>query len=594
MPLDVFDGVELPEDFVTQSAGIVARRGAGKTYTALKLTEELVRASLPVAVLDPLGVCYGLRTSADGKSAGLPVTILGGDFGDLPLEPTDGAVVARFIVEHPGAYVLDLSGPGFDSLRSQDRFAEDFMVALYRAKNSDRTPLHLVMDEADSFAPQRPGEDQKRMLGAAEAIVRRGRSRGLGVTLITQRPAVINKNVLSQVELLVALQVTAPQDRKALEEWAKGFSEKPDRDRFLDGLARLKVGEAWLWSPAWLGIFQQVMVKRRVTFDSSSTPKAGETRTIPRVLAPVDLDALKAEMEASIEKAKAEDPKVLAATIREQAKRIRELEAVSPTPDVVEAVVEVPVVPPELVAALDSYRGLHERLIQTTGALVDEMAPVTAAVEKALLECEVGSPATKAKLPAARPIARTGTPAPAPAPRPARPAARSTRDSPVENPESTPTFGPDSAPARILAALAKFPDGRTRRQLAALTGLAARKSTIRNALSTLRVAGLIEEQGDLIRLTDAGVDAAGGVDPLPTGPALLDHWRSEVGGADSAPRRIFDLLVDRWPETLSRADITDQTGYDGSTLRNALSKLRSYDLITGDVRASDELMEAVG
>ena len=75
------------------------------------------------------------------------------------------------------------------------------------------------------------------MLGAYENIARRGRSRGLGMVVITQRPAVINKNVLSQTELMIAHQITAPQDRKALQDWAEG-NATPDQVRaFIDSLA---------------------------------------------------------------------------------------------------------------------------------------------------------------------------------------------------------------------------------------------------------------------------------------------------------------------------------------------------------------------
>src|SRR5207253_4107504 len=60
--------------------------------------------------------------------------------------------------------------------------------------------------------PQRPFKGEERLLGSFEDIVRRGRARGLGVTLITQRAAVISKNVLTQTEVLVCLRVMAPQD----------------------------------------------------------------------------------------------------------------------------------------------------------------------------------------------------------------------------------------------------------------------------------------------------------------------------------------------------------------------------------------------
>jgi DNA helicase HerA-like ATPase len=69
------------------------------------------------------------------------------------------------------------------------RFMAVFLETLYR-KNRDA--LHLFIDEADVVAPQKPfGPDEARTLGATEDIVRRGRIRGIGCTLITQRPQVL-------------------------------------------------------------------------------------------------------------------------------------------------------------------------------------------------------------------------------------------------------------------------------------------------------------------------------------------------------------------------------------------------------------------
>jgi DNA helicase HerA-like ATPase len=74
-----------------------------------------------------------------------------------------------------------------------------FLETLYRL---NREAMHLFVDEADSIAPQKPFGEEARMLGAMEDVVRRGGIRGIGTTLITQRPAVINKNVLTQCEIL--------------------------------------------------------------------------------------------------------------------------------------------------------------------------------------------------------------------------------------------------------------------------------------------------------------------------------------------------------------------------------------------------------
>ena len=43
----------LPDDAVTQTFAILARRGVGKTYTALVLVEELLGAGAQAVIADP-------------------------------------------------------------------------------------------------------------------------------------------------------------------------------------------------------------------------------------------------------------------------------------------------------------------------------------------------------------------------------------------------------------------------------------------------------------------------------------------------------------------------------------------------------------
>ena len=70
-------GLVLPHEAVTETFAILAKRGAGKTYTAAVLVEEMMGAGLPVVIVDPVGVWWGLRSSADGTAEGLPVVIFG-------------------------------------------------------------------------------------------------------------------------------------------------------------------------------------------------------------------------------------------------------------------------------------------------------------------------------------------------------------------------------------------------------------------------------------------------------------------------------------------------------------------------------------
>jgi hypothetical protein len=103
--LRIARGLALPAEYVTKTAAIVAKRRVGKTYTGAVLAEELVAAGLPFYALDPTSAWWGLRSSATGERAGLPVVVIGGEHGDLPLDLDAGKAIADLIVEEPSFYV---------------------------------------------------------------------------------------------------------------------------------------------------------------------------------------------------------------------------------------------------------------------------------------------------------------------------------------------------------------------------------------------------------------------------------------------------------------------------------------------------------
>lgn len=549
---------ELPLDALTVAFGIIGRRGSGKTHTASVLAEEFIGNHLPVTILDPLGVWWGLRSSADGEHEGLPVTILGGAHGDVPLEATAGTVVADLIVSHPGAYVLDLSG--FESKSAERRFATDFAVRLYRAKVTDSSAMHLIIDEADVFAPQQAPDGDKVMLGAFEAIARRGRIRGLAPTFITQRPAVLNKNVLSQVECLIAHQVTAPQDRKALQLWAEGNGSSEEVKTFTDSLASLQVGEAWLWSPTWLQTFERVSIRRRKTFDSSATPKAGEVRTEPRVLAPVDLDALREAMAATIVKAEQDNPKKLRAEI---ARLRRELET-RPVADCG-----------------------HEDIISTLTADLERHAADLGRIRLGLRDL-LGPAATLTQQ--IETILGAQSPAPAQFAAASLPPVKVLEKVVMQPPRTTAPVSTDLTKAEraILTALAQYPQGRTRRQVGILTGYSAKSGGFNGAIASLRTKGYVTPREPLLATPD-GIDALGEFDALPTGAALLDHWCTQL---DKAPAAILRTLAEAYPSAMTREEVAGALGYSANSggFNGALAKLRTLELIErGTPRLSDDL-----
>lgn len=546
----------LPEEAVTETFAILAKRGSGKTYTAAVLVEEMLDAALPVVVLDPIGVWWGLKSSDDGTKPGYPVVVFGGDHADVPLEPTAGALIADVIVDERVPAVLDLSGLSKTAAR---RFVADFAERLYYR---NRAALHVVIDEADAFAPQRTHADGARTLGAIEDLVRRGRARGIGVTLITQRPAVLNKDVLTQAEVLVALRMTGPRDVAAIDEWVRLHADEDQAREVKGSLPSLPIGTAWFWSPGWLDILQRVAVRRRRTYDSSATPKAGEVRRAPKAIAAVDLERLGQRIADTVERAKAEDPRALRARITELERALASERAKPAEP----VEVKVPVLDPVLT----------ERLEQALAGVVTEAGEVLAELRR--WDDIAPRPA------AVKPPAAAAIQPPHPAPK-ARPA------------PATPPVAADGklskAQRAILTVLAQYPQGRSKRQVALLTGYSGGGGGFNNALSACRSAGLLEGSQAHLTATAEGLAALGDWTPLPTGRALLEHWQSQVGKAE---RLVLERLAAAWPNSLTKDEVAAEAGYaaSGGGFNNALSRLRTLELIEGrgDLRIADELMGA--
>jgi hypothetical protein len=67
------------------------------------------------------------------------------------------------------------------------------------------------------------------LLGHIEEIVRRGRMRGFIPWLITQRPAVVHKDVLSQADIPIAMKLTVIEDRDGIGGWIEGPADRQDR-----------------------------------------------------------------------------------------------------------------------------------------------------------------------------------------------------------------------------------------------------------------------------------------------------------------------------------------------------------------------------
>lgn len=595
--LRISNRLSFPTDFATKSLAILSQRRKGKTYTASVMAEECVACEIPFVALDPTGAWWGLRASADGKSEGLPVYVFGGQHAsdpDMKLERTAGKEIARFVVDYPGYYVIDFKS--FESKAAEREFATDFGEELYAYKQRRGNDFvqHVFVDEADMFVPQeRSGIE--RMLGAYESIVRRGGILGLGTTLISQRTAIVNKNVLEQIDTLIVLRTVGPNDQDAIRRYAKANGTPEQMAELMASMASLRLGEAWIYEPgADPPLFERVQIRERTTFNSSATPKPGEKRIEPKALSKVERDALRERMAASFEKAKAEDVPTLQKTI----KRLeRELATAAKTVETktVEKVVKVEVVPPAIAKAVTRLTKQLRSTSSQLGTIGDEMSSVCTMLD----ELAQAKGATNGHMPdqglhvARGARGRAHVPGRAGADARDRPVRRAHgRDVPAERlpGDAAGEIRLGAGERATLIAVVQYDAGVTPEQLTILTGY--KRSSRNTYIQRLGAAGLVERRGDRIFATDTGVELLGDdYEPLPTGEALREYWLNKLGGGE---RAILSALMDAYPDGLSPEELSERTNYTKSSRNTYIQRLGARGLVrrdAGDIVCTDVLFE---
>lgn len=539
----------IPPDALDDRLAFVGTTGSGKTYNAGTAVERLLASGARVVIPDPLGVWWGLRSSADGKSPAYPVVIFGGEHADLPLTENAGALIGEAAATMTESCIVDLTGLGTKA--AERRFMLAFLTALYRKTPGD--PLHLVFDEADMWAPQDKGSGDKdgepaKLLGMMETIVRRGRIKGFIPWLITQRPAVLNKNVLSQADGLVAMKLTSSQDRAALGDWIEGQADRVEGKRILGEMPTLQLGQGVVWIPG-RGILETAKFPRKETFDSSRTPTRGEAKRTLQ-LKPLDLDALKGKLEKVEAEIKASDPRALKAEVANLKRQLAtaEAKAQAPSPSAQAA---------DSIRAKAFAEGASSRDDEVSGAYRKGFDDAAEKVSRA--------------------IATLSAP-PAPSPKPVRPAAEVRPLAPPRPPAPPPiaTTG-DLKPmaAAILAIIHGVrPAPISYRTAAIRAGASIHSSAFRQYAKDIEASGEVETLPDgRMRSTMAGAGGMAG--------SSLEDWASRLTPSEYSMLRAVAALG-----PVSREDATTHAGLSitSSGPASALRMLSEMDLI---VKQSD-------
>lgn len=108
---------------------------------------------------------------------------------------------------------------------------------LFEMRKAERIPpMILVLEEAHNYCPQTESTACKKSI---ITIASEGRKFGLGLMVISQRPAKIDKNVLSQCGTQIILKVTNPNDLKAISASVEGLTSGMEQD-----ISNLPIGTA--------------------------------------------------------------------------------------------------------------------------------------------------------------------------------------------------------------------------------------------------------------------------------------------------------------------------------------------------------------
>jgi hypothetical protein len=99
-------------------------------------------------------------------------------------------------------------------------------------------PFLLIVEEAHNYCPER-GFGNAVSSNILRTVASEGRKFGMGVCIVSQRPAKVDKNIISQCNTNIILKVTNPNDLKAIIQSVEGLTTQT-----YDEIQRLPIGVA--------------------------------------------------------------------------------------------------------------------------------------------------------------------------------------------------------------------------------------------------------------------------------------------------------------------------------------------------------------
>jgi len=239
-------------EVIGQCVAILGIRGSGKSNTAGVIFEELLSARYPLSIVDIDGEYFGLKEKYE-------VLVVGaGENVDIELDVDAAPGVAELSLREGVPVILDVS----DMLAEErELFVLEYLTRIWSLAGKLRKPYMIGIEECHEFIPQGVRTDLKEVIAR---IALRGRKRGLGAVIVSQRSAKVEKDVLTQAGMLFLHRVVHEVDMRVYSEllpWPKAEVKEQ--------VAGLGVGECIFLSGQSI---RKVRIRPRKTFHGGFTP----------------------------------------------------------------------------------------------------------------------------------------------------------------------------------------------------------------------------------------------------------------------------------------------------------------------------------
>ena len=300
--------IRLPTvDILTGRGFITGKSGSGKSNSASVIAEKLLDRGLALLIVDTDGEYYGLKEEYEILHVGADEEC------DLQVSVEHAEKLASLALEQGVPIILDVSS--FLDESDARKLLKEVAKHLFAKEKKQKQPFLMLVEEIHEYIPEGGGMDEcSRML---VKVGKRGRKHGLGVVGISQRPADVKKDFITQCDWLLWHRLTWSNDTKVAGR-ILGSDYRQEVEELADG-------ECFMMSDFGESL-RRVQMERKRTFDAGATPGLDDFERPELKSVSADLVG---ELESITEQEQQRKSRVqeLERELKDREERIKELEA---------------------------------------------------------------------------------------------------------------------------------------------------------------------------------------------------------------------------------------------------------------------------